>query len=129
MKTSIFLVFTACALVVFSFPAFALDVSGTWDMQSTSRFTVSMQQSGELVKGSYAFGKGHSGQIVGLMFDDGVLEGFWFQSTANKKCRTAKNGTYYWGRLMLKFTGDSVQGKDNYCDAAPQNPWTGKKKP
>jgi len=109
--------------------AFCLDISGNWDMKTTSRFTLSIQQHGELVKGSYTWGKGYKGEIAGLMYDDGVLEGYWFQDRSSRKCKTPKNGTYYWGRLVLEFTNDSVQGKDNYCEAAPSDPWTGKKRP
>jgi hypothetical protein len=117
-----------CLLIALSSPAFCLDVSGNWDMKSASRFTVSMKQSGELAKGSYGFGKGNRGEIVGLIYD-GVMEGFWFQDTAGKKCKTPKNGTYYWGRIVLEFTDSDVQGKDGYCEEAPSSPWTGKKRP
>ena len=109
-------------------PALSLDVSGNWEMKSASKFTAAFKQDGEFVKGTYVFGKGNKGQIVGIMYD-GLLEGYWFQDTASRKCKTAKNGTYHWGRLMLQFTETAVQGKDSFCDAAPVDPWTGTKLP
>ena len=108
--------------------AYGLDVSGNWEIKSASRYTVAFRQNGELVKGSYTFGRNYKGEIAGLMYD-GVMEGYWFQDTANKKCAKAKNGTYYWGRVVLEFSGNDIQGKDNYCDAAPAEALSGRKAP
>ena len=127
MKKPFFTFLLVSFLVAFSSPLFSLDISGNWDMKSASRFSVSIRQQGESAKGSYSF-SGHKGEIVGLIYD-GLLVGFWFQDAGPKKCKTLRNGTYYWGTMMLEFTDTTVQGKDGNCGDAPSSPWTGKKLP
>ena len=56
-----------------------------------------------------------------------TLEGYWYQSHASQRCASARNGTYYWGRVQLNFPIESNEfiGFFSHCDGTPLDRWNG----
>ena len=75
-----------------------------------------IKQSGENVTGTYATS---NGKIFGTLKGN-ILESYWVQSKANKRCSTMKYDSNYWGRLRFEFdrTGH-LKGNWGYCDNEP----------
>jgi hypothetical protein len=98
------------------------NVDGRWQ---SNWGLMTLHQSGSRVTGSYT-------RPVGLISGDlsgAQLTGYWRQPTSGQRCRTAMQGTLYWGRVSLTFTGAGhFSGRWSYCDA-PAYPgsgdWTG----
>ena len=56
------------------------------------------------------------------------LEGYWFGENPDyRMCATARDGSYYWGRVEFNFDEDSLAftGKWSYCGITPGNTWNG----
>jgi len=59
-------------------------------------------------------------------------EGTWTAAEAPEECDSKKNGTSYWGKIIIKVSDDgkNMTGKWGYCDAAPdvefKAKWDGK---
>ena len=56
-----------------------------------------------------------------------TVEGYWYQSHASQRCASARNGTYYWGRVQLNFPIESNEfiGFYGHCDGTPLDRWNG----
>lgn len=82
-----------------------------------------LHQQDTVVRGSY--NPQDKGAIFGQM-QGKTLTGYWIEDRSNKRCSTAMEGRYYWGRVQLTFNRDQFQGSWGYCDEALTRPWTGK---
>ncbi|NJL99173.1 MAG: hypothetical protein HC924_10360 [Synechococcaceae cyanobacterium SM2_3_2] len=93
-------------------------IGGGWD---TSEGQMTFQQQGSSVTATYTQ---DNGRIEGTMTGN-VLEGFWSEDGSNRRCDTAINGRYHWGRIRFVFDGNSFQGTWSYCNDEPTLSWTG----
>ncbi len=66
------------------------------------------------------------GRVLGTLRGS-IIDGYWVETDSNEKCSTAKDGSYYWGRIVatLEARGPRFNGKWNYCDGTPNKDWTG----
>lgn len=95
------------------------DISGLW---KSSIAPITFQQSGNRVSGKYS---SDGGEIVGII-NNNLLVGYWIENSSARKCSSAKNGRYHWGKIEFKFTGNSFTGKWGYCDGPPtEGSWNG----
>ena len=61
--------------------------------------------------------EGGEARIWGSLLD-GVLKAVWSQETSQRRSvKPAADGRYYWGRVVLRFTGDTFSGEWAYCGA------------
>ncbi len=72
----------------------------------------------------------YSGQIKGTLTAKDRIEGTWWQLKAGSDdtaCKTALNGTRYWGRLVLTENTDETgfHGHWGSCDGSLDGDWTG----
>jgi len=65
-----------------------------------------------------------NGKIVGKMVTSHRFEGFWIEDDSRKKCNVMKEGSYYWGRLVMRFDETMCRAASEweYCDTAPNTP-------
>jgi len=96
-------------------------LEGAW---SSSEGEIRFRQQGNRVAGRYP---NDNGEIVGSLHND-ILSGYWIEDNSAQRCRTAKNGRYYWGRVELSFSGNTFSGKYGHCDGPLKNPWGGNRK-
>ena len=96
----------------------AVTVDGVWN---TSEGQMTFQQQGSSVTATYTQ---DNGRIEATMTGN-VLEGFWSEDGSNRRCDTAINGRYHWGRIRFVFDGNSFQGTWSYCNDEPTLSWTG----
>lgn len=70
-----------------------------------------------------------SGRIFGTL-SGYTFDGYWAEGSSSQRCSTQKDGSYYWGRMVMSFNADysSFEGKYGYCDATPSRGWDGKAK-
>jgi len=70
--------------------------------------------------------KSDGGRILGTIAGH-VLTGHWVEIGSASKCKSQKDGSYYWGKVEYTFSADFTQfdGAWGYCDAAPDMKWTG----
>lgn len=55
-----------------------------------------------------------------------TVDAIWVESKSKQQCATARNGTYFWGKINFMFTSDSAfVGHWGYCDSTPDNAFTG----
>lgn len=96
-------------------------VEGVW---KTSEGKATLKLSGAKVTGTYS---SDNGEIVGEMTYPRRLEGFWIEDNSNQKCSEAKNGRYYWGKIVWTFDEDmcTFKGKWSYCNDRPNRNWSG----
>jgi hypothetical protein len=92
---------------------------------NSSQGVVQFRQQNIKVRGDYLANE--HGQIVGEM-QGNTLQGQWIEDKADRRCATAVEGRYYWGRITLTFSGTQFQGAWGYCNDAPTQAWTGKLK-
>jgi hypothetical protein len=64
---------------------------------------------------------------VGTVGTGNRVTGYWVQSLSSTRCATAYEGSYYWGRYDLVFTGDRFEGTLGWCDGPLTTPWTGQR--
>ena len=89
-------------------PAKSPTLSGRW---LSDRGPLVLDQTDMAVTGRYGPGR-LDGQLRGRQ-----LTGIWKQPLSERRCRRALDGTFYWGRLSLTFTGpDQFSGRWSYCD-------------
>lgn len=60
----------------------------------------------------------YKGRLFGRLEADQILNMVWVQPRSEKKCQSAYDGTYYWGRVVWKISGSSLKGKWAYCQDA-----------
>jgi hypothetical protein len=96
-------------------------VGGDWD---TEWGALILTQEGPDVTGSYPSYDG--GRVIGVMADM-VFTGHWLQNESSQSCGQVRDGTAYWGRLILTFDneGTAFAGRWSYCDAEPSGTWDG----
>ncbi len=58
------------------------------------------------------------GRIVGEL-KDGTMNGLWIQSSSKSKCTEEREGSFYWGKISLVFSGSTYTGTWGYCDQEP----------
>ena len=58
-----------------------------------------------------------------------VLTGYWTEPSSSVQCRTARDGTRYWGRVSFTFDaqGETFDGRWGYCEEAPERGWSGQR--
>jgi hypothetical protein len=99
------------------------DVTGVW---TTSEGNISFTQSGETVTGRYPT---DNGQIVGT-FKSNVLDGYWIEDLADRRCTEPRQGRYYWGAIRWEFQGSAFVGRWGYCGDSPnEGTWSGRRAP
>lgn len=98
-------------------------IDGVWGAGPFGEVT--FFQNNAKVTGKYMQGRGI---IDGIML--GVsLEGIWTEERSSSRCDFAKNGSFFWGRIQLKFDGNKFIGNWGYCDEMPTRRLEGYKKP
>ena len=85
-------------------------INGVW---KSTEGTITFTQNGDQVKGTYPV---DGGTLIGTI-KSGVLDGYWIENNSSHKCKTKKDGRYYWGRIHWTFSGNSFKGQWSYCDA------------
>lgn len=100
----------------------AESIQGTW---SSSEGDITFTQNGSKVRGRY--NPQDNGEITGIL-KGSYLDALWIENHSARRCSTAKHGRYFWGKLQIRFEGDSFSGKWSYCDEKPSTPWTGQRK-
>ena len=101
----------------------SMNITGTWD-SNWGRMV--FEQTGNNVTGTYATS---NGKIFGT-FHGNILEGYWTQSSAGKKCSTQKYDSFYWGRISFVFDhqNNHFSGSWGYCEDTPSSGgWSGTK--
>lgn len=94
-------------------------ISGDWT--SSEGGSMSVNQNGVNISASYNL---KNGRVLGVL-SGSVLNGYWVQSSSDRRCSTAYDGSHYWGRVTLTFTDTSYSGYWSYCNDVPRSPWTG----
>ena len=95
----------------------AFTVSGSYD---STEGPMKLRQQGDRVTGSYG---SDNGEISGVLYER-TVDGFWIEDSSARRCSSAKNGRYYWGRISMEFTGNGFSAQWGYCNDAPTSPWT-----
>lgn len=95
-----------------------VDPSGTW---KTAYGTMTFRRDGAGYRAEY---DSDQGRIIGTMRGN-VLEGVWVEASSSHKCKTPRDGSYYWGRVVFEFSPDRFEGRWGYCDSAPTLDWSG----
>ncbi|MBI1407818.1 MAG: hypothetical protein GC145_17020 [Caulobacter sp.] len=56
-----------------------------------------------------------------------IITGYWVQASAATRCDTARNGSYYWGKIQFHFNTDRSEfiGFWGACDGTPLDRWNG----
>lgn len=98
-----------------------VSIAGVWN---SSEGTITFQQSGSRVSATYTQ---DNGVLEGKMSGD-VLMGYWIEDGSNRRCDTALNGRYHWGKIRFVFDGSSFSGLWSYCDDEPSYTWTGNRR-
>ena len=99
-------------------------IAGEW---KSNWGNMAFEQTGNEVTGTYATS---NGKIFGTLREN-MLEGYWTQSSAGRKCATQKYGSYYWGRIKFAFDNqnNSFSGDWGYCESTPSSGgWSGTRK-
>lgn len=91
--------------------------NGAWDVKSSSGWTArfTLKEAGATATGNYANPTGRIAAQL-LAADRGTLSGYWYQSESGQKCTTQREGTYYWGKIVLRLSNnDGFTGWWDYC--------------
>jgi hypothetical protein len=114
---------TFCTLPFMTEPVLARtpNISGIWN---SSEGEITFKQSASRVLATY---KQDGGAIEGQISNN-VLTGYWSENNSNRRCSTARNGRYHWGRLRFVFDGSTFKGAWGYCNDSPTKVWTGNRK-
>lgn len=99
----------------------AEEIEGVW---SSSEGDITFRQRGSKVTGRYTQ---DNGEIIGNMRGS-KLDAYWIENHSDRRCSTAKNGRYFWGKLQLHFEGDRFSGKWGYCEDKPSRQWNGQRR-
>ncbi len=54
-----------------------------------------------------------------------TLSGYWTKNSSGRRCTTAYNGSFYWGRIRFVFDGSTFSGGWGHCGDEPTKQWTG----
>ena len=65
-----------------------------------------------------------NGRVVGTR-RGGVFRAYWVEKHSARRCKTLKDGSYYWGRADFEIRGDRITGKWGYCNNTPTRSWSG----
>jgi hypothetical protein len=67
-----------------------------------------------------------NGRVVAVLAGD-TMTGYWGEEASSEECETEMMGTKFWGRIAFTFddAGQHFDGKWSYCDAEPDQAWTG----
>ncbi|MGE3549931.1 MAG: hypothetical protein AB7I29_08555, partial [Geobacter sp.] len=101
-------------------PALAQAVTVTGTYNSTEG-AMTLRQQGDRITGSYG---NDNGELTGVLYDR-TMDGFWIEDSSARRCSTAKNGRYYWGRISIEFTDSGFSGQWGYCNDALTSAWNG----
>ena len=96
-------------------------IEGVW---KTTEGKATIALDGNKVHGYY---DNDNGELLGEMTYPKRFEGYWIEDKSNEKCSTAKNGRYYWGKIVWKFDDKmcSFKGSWSYCNKTPNRSWRG----
>ena len=99
-------------------------VGGRWS--STFGVIHFPNSSGGDLRASYTSG---GGRIIGKL-NGRRLTGIWVQNSSGRRCNTARDGSYHWGRMEFTFNQklNEFNGVWGYCEDRPAAAWAGKKK-
>lgn len=83
-------------------------------------------KNGEKLWGSYNTDNGRISATQKM----GMLRGVWAEDRSNVRCRTAKMGSFYWGRIVFKLnkSGKRFIGTWGYCFGKVDRKWDGNRK-
>ena len=100
----------------------SIDVSGSYSYAGKISMAT---QSGDKLRIEYDPSDG--ALLVGKVRGK-TIKGFWIENSSGKKCSTAKDGRYFWGKTVLKVqqNGD-LSGVWGYCTDKPSQAWVFKK--
>ncbi len=96
----------------------AVTVAGTYN---STEGAMTLRQQGDRVTGRYG---NDNGELTGVLYDR-TMDGFWIEDSSARRCSTAKNGRYYWGRISIEFTDSGFSGQWGYCNDALTSAWSG----
>ncbi len=96
-------------------------IEGVWET-TEGKATITLDTN--KVHGYYS---SDNGELLGEMTYPKRFEGYWIEDKSNEKCSTAKNGRYYWGKIVWKFDDKmcSFKGSWSYCNKTPNRSWRG----
>lgn len=89
--------------------------------------------------GTMTFNVGAGGKVIARYTEDngriiGVLRGrrligHWIEDDSTVKCKTKRDGSYYWGRIVLEFDANFTKftGKWSYDERKPTAAWDGER--
>lgn len=120
MKARIFLLVLASLMMSGTQFGFAA-ISGEWTT-SEGDMVVSASRNSAF-KASY---NQDGGRIVGQM-NGAVMQGVWIEKDSERRCQSAKEGSFHWGRVRFIFNSEwnRFEGSWGYCEDQPQTAWTG----
>ena len=96
-------------------------IAGIWN---STEGTITFKQSGSNILATYIQ---DNGVIEGNISND-TLTGYWIEDGSLVRCKTSRNGRYYWGKVRFVFTGSSFRGTWGYCDSEPRRYWAGNRR-
>lgn len=96
-------------------------IAGIWN---STEGTITFKQSGSNISATYTQ---DNGVIEGNISND-ILTGYWIEDGSLVRCKTSRNGRYYWGKVRFVFTGSSFRGTWGYCDSEPRSYWAGNRR-
>lgn len=78
-----------------------------------------------LVRASYA----RDGGRILADLKGRLLTGIWVENGSDVRCKTRRDGSYHWGRMVFIFNQafSQFKGKWGYCQGKPTTKWTGRK--
>lgn len=106
-------------------------IAGKWyapDFTSDDEKVIFFEDAGwGNVRGHY--NANQNAKIVRGYLSETGLSAFWVESSSKVKCLTEIEGSYYWGRVEIKFEdGFKIfEGLWGYCDKKPSYLFAGKK--
>lgn len=115
---NIMLTLAFALLITLPGPAQAITVAGTYN---STEGAMTLRQQGDRITGRYG---NDNGELTGVLYDQ-TMDGFWIEDSSARRCSTAKNGRYYWGRITMEFTDNGFSGQWGYCNDALTSAWSG----
>ena len=90
-------------------PSSSVQVEGLWEFDGTD---LTLTQKGSQLTGKYTE---DNGELTGIISGN-VFEGYWIEDNSARRCSSAQNGRYYWGRFRIEFDGNRLTGRWSYCE-------------
>jgi hypothetical protein len=76
---------------------------------------------GGSVRGEYPK---QDGRIFGTVGPEGAATGIWTQPRSDHPCVRPRNGSFAWGRFVIRNIGTpDISGEWGYCDEYPNRGW------